>query len=258
MSSTWGGYVKQYQILVHPEKLIRYELSLEDVSEALEKSNLNSAGGFLLMGAKELLIRGMGRISTLDDIENVVIETRADGRPILVKDIATVQIGSLPKIRRGAGSLNGEEAVLGKITKQPGVNTLMLSDKILESFVELEKSLPEGVHIQPEYVQADLIRRSVDTVKEALRDGAILVIIILIVFLFNIRTSLITLTAIPLSLILTVIVLIWQGFTINIMTLAGLAIAVASTVTCVSQPDALQYGLKIHCVRVDDLLQAAQ
>ena len=225
-----GGYVKQYQILVHPEKLIRYELSLEDVSEALEKSNLNSAGGFLMMGAKELLIRGMGRISTLDDIENVVIETRADGRPILVKDIATVQIGSLPKIRRGAGSLNGEEAVLGKITKQPGVNTLMLSDKILESFVELEKSLPEGVRIQPEYVQADLIRRSVDTVKEALRDGAILVIIILIVFLFNIRTSLITLTAIPLSLILTVIVLIWQGFTINIMTLAGLAIAVGMVV----------------------------
>ncbi len=225
-----GGYVKQYQVLVSPEKLISYHLTLEEVSQALDKSNLNSAGGFLLTGAKELMIRGLGRINSLEDIENVVLETRAEGTPILVKDVATVQIGSLPKIRRGAGSRNGQEAVLGKITKQPGVNTLKLSDKILESFKALEKSLPEGVHIQPEYVQADLIRRSMDTVRDALRDGAIWVVIVVIVFLFNIRTSLITLTAIPLSLIIAVMALLWQGFTINIMTLAGLAISVGMVV----------------------------
>ncbi|MBI1924184.1 efflux RND transporter permease subunit [Candidatus Poribacteria bacterium] len=225
-----GGYVKQYQVLVSPEKLISYHLTLEEVSEALDKSNLNSAGGFLLTGAKELMIRGLGRINSLEDIENVVLETRAEGTPILVKDVATVQIGSLPKIRRGAGSRNGQEAVLGKITKQPGVNTLKLSDKILESFKALEKSLPEGVHIQPEYVQADLIRRSMDTVRDALRDGAIWVVIVVIVFLFNIRTSLITLTAIPLSLIIAVMALLWRGFTINIMTLAGLAISVGMVV----------------------------
>ena len=225
-----GGYVKQFQVFVNPERLVSYGISLEDVAHALSKSNDNAAGGFLIKGARELMIRGLGRISSVADIENVVIDVREHNTPVLVKDVATVKIGSLPEIRRGAGSRNGEETVLGKVVKQPGTNTLALSDKVTSELESLEKSLPEGVKIEVEYAQADLIRRAVDTVKDALRDGAILVVIVLIIFLFNIRTALITLTAIPLSLIIAVIVLLWQGGTLNIMTLAGLAIAVGMVV----------------------------
>ena len=177
-----------------------------------------------------MMIRGLGRIETVADIENVVIETRQHGRPILVKDLAQVQIGSIPEIRRGAGSRNGTETVLGKVVKQPGVNTLQLSDRVSSALKSLTTSLPDGVQIKLEYIQADLIRRAVDTVKVALRDGAILVVVVLALFLFNFRTAFITLTAIPLSLVMAVIVLIWQGFTINVMTLAGLAIAVGMVV----------------------------
>ncbi len=225
-----GGYVKQFQVFVNPERLVSYGISLEDVAHALEKSNDNAAGGFLIKNARELMIRGLGRISSVADIENVVIDVREHNTPVLVKDIATVKIGSLPEIRRGAGSRNGEETVLGKVVKQPGINTLVLSDKVASELESLEKSLPEDVKVEVEYAQANLIRRAVDTVKEALRDGAILVVVVLIIFLFNIRTALITLTAIPLSLIIAIIVLLSQAGTLNIMTLAGLAIAVGMVV----------------------------
>ena len=225
-----GGYVKQYQVFVDPEQLMNYHLSLEDVAVALEKSNENSAGGFLIKDTRELMIRGLGRISTVSDIENVVIDVRGHSTPILVKDVATVKIGELPEIRRGAGSHNGKETVLGKVVKQPGVNTMNLNDKVVSVLKSLEKTLPEGIKIKIEYAQADLIRRAVDTVKDALRDGAIFVVVILVIFLFNIRTALITLTAIPLSLIMALIVLLSQGGSLNIMTLAGLAIAVGMVV----------------------------
>ncbi len=225
-----GGYVKQFQVFVNPDQLISYQLSLEDVAEALTKSNDNSAGGFLIKDSRELMIRGLGRIATVSDIESVLIAVRDHSHPIFVRDVATVKIGSLPEIRRGAGSHNGEETVLGKIIKQPGINTMSLSDKITSVLKSLEQSMPEGVKIKVEYAQADLIRRAVDTVKDALRDGAILVVVILAIFLFNIRTALITLTAIPLSLIIAVIALLSQGGTLNIMTLAGLAIAVGMVV----------------------------
>ena len=236
-----GGYVKQFQVFVNPERLISYGLSLEDISEALTKSNENSAGGFLIKDARELMIRGLGRISTVSDIENVIVDIREHHTPILVKDVATVKIGSLPEIRRGAGSHNGKETVLGKIVKQPGINTMDLSDRITAMLKSLEQSMPEGVKIKVEYAQADLIRRAVETVKDALRDGAILVVIVLAIFLFNIRTALITLTAIPLSLIIAVIALLSQGGTINIMTLAGLAIAVGMVVD-----DAIVYVENIY------------
>ena len=225
-----GGYVKQFQVFVNPDRLISYHLSLEDIATALEKSNENSAGGFLIKESRELMIRGLGRISTVSDIENVVVDVRGQGTPILIKDVATVKIGSLPAIRRGAGSYNGKETVLGKVIKQPGINTITLSDKVTSVLKSLEQSMPEGVKIKVEYAQAELIRRAVDTVKDALRDGAILVVVILGIFLFNIHTALITLTAIPLSLIIAVIVLLSQGGTLNIMTLAGLAIAVGMVV----------------------------
>ena len=224
-----GGFVKQYQVMVHPDRLLTYDLSLLDIREALEKDNLNAPGGFFLNGREEFLIRGLGRVETVNDIENIVIDTRENGIPILIKDVAEVRIHG-PIARRGAGSLNGSEAVLGKVSKQPNTNTFKITETILNVFEELEQSLPEGVKIKPEYVQASLIERSVRTVKDALFEGAILVTIILVIFLFNIRTSLVSLTAIPLSLILAVIVLYWNGLTLNTMTLAGLAISIGMVV----------------------------
>jgi CzcA family heavy metal efflux pump len=224
-----GGFVKQYQVMVRPDRLLTYDLSLSDVRDALEKDNLNTPGGFFLNRREEFLIRGLGRVRTVADIEKIVIDTREDGVPVLIKDVAKVRIAG-PVARRGAGSLDGVETVLGKVTKQPNTNTFKINEKILNVFDELELSLPEGVEIKPEYVQASLIERSVETVKGALWEGAILVTIILVVFLFNIRTSLVSLTAIPLSLVLAVIVLYWQGLTLNTMTLAGLAIAIGMVV----------------------------
>ncbi|MCH8124348.1 efflux RND transporter permease subunit [candidate division KSB1 bacterium] len=224
-----GGFVKQYQVLVHPGRLLAYDLSLSDVREALEKDNLNTPGGFFLNRREEFLIRGLGRVRTVTDIENIVIDTRDNGVPILIKDVADVRIHG-PIARRGSGSLNGVETVLGKVIKQPNTNTFKLTKKIKDVFEELELSLPEGVKIKSEYVQADLIERAVNTVKDALMEGAVLVTLILVIFLFNIRTSIVSLTAIPLSLILAVIVLYWQGLTLNTMTLAGLAIAIGMVV----------------------------
>jgi CzcA family heavy metal efflux pump len=224
-----GGLPRQYQVQVSPDKLLGYGLNLMDVREALEKGNMNASGGFLLTPTQEYLIRGFGRVQEVGDIENAVITTKEDGIPVLIKDVATVKMVG-PAIRRGAGTLNGQETVLGKITKQPDTNTLTLTKKILEVFKELEKSLPAGIVIKPEYLQSDLIERALATVKEALLEGGILVVGIIVIFLFNLRTSLISLTAIPLSFVLTLMILYWYGLSLNNMTLAGLAIAVGMVV----------------------------
>ncbi|MFZ5862318.1 MAG: efflux RND transporter permease subunit [Nitrospirota bacterium] len=223
-----GGFVKEYQVVVHPVHLTHYGLSLSDVFEALEQSNLNAAGGFSQERQQEYLIRGLGRIQTLADIENVVITTR-DSVPIYVKDVAEVRVAG-PAVRRGAGSLNGNEAVLGRIVKQPGTNTLELTAKVFGIFDELETTLPDGVRIATEYVQAEVIERAIRTVRESFLEGAVLVVVILFVFLWNLRASLITLTAIPLSLILGVLFIAVQGMTLNVMTLAALTIAIGLVV----------------------------
>lgn len=224
-----GGFVKQYQVVIHPMHLIHFGISLKEIFDALEHSNLNAAGGFSEDFHQEYLIRGLGRIQNVEDIENVVIKTRANGVPIYVKDVAQVRISG-PVVRRGAGSLDGEESVLGRIVKQPGTNTLELTEKITGIFDELKGALPEGVKIKTEYVQADVIRRAIQTVKQSFLEGGVLVVVILLLFLWNLRTSFITLTAIPISLILAIVFVAWQGMTLNVMTLAALAIAIGLVV----------------------------
>ncbi len=225
-----GGLVKQYQVLVRPSALLNHNISLEDVTEALKRSNVNSAGGFYLDGSQEALIRGLGRLENLDDLRQVVVKVRGGGTPLLLQDVAEVRIGGQPKRRRGAGTLNGREAALGKVSKQPGANTLQLTDKIMQAFTDLRTALPKGISLKTEYVQADFIDRAVGTVRKAFVEGAILVVAVLGLFLYNLRTALITLLAIPLSLIITVLVNRWLGLGINIFTIAGLAVAVGMVV----------------------------
>jgi CzcA family heavy metal efflux pump len=224
-----GGFVKEYHVLVHPSHLVHYGVTLREVLESLSQGNVNAAGGFLEEAHQEYLVRGIGRIRDQEDIGNIVIKTMENGVPVYVKDVAEVKIEG-PIIRRGAGGLNGEEVVLGRIIKQPGTNTLDLTAKIQKIFSELKPSLPDGVVIKTEYLQAEVIGRAVETVRRALYEGGLLVVGIITLFLYNIRSSLIVLTAIPISLILTVMILYWNGLTLNIMTLAGLALAIGLVV----------------------------
>lgn len=223
-----GGEVRQYQILVHPERLLAYRVGLDEVLAAAAESNRNVSGGIYRSGGREVLIRGLGRARDLGEIGLTVVAVR-NGVPILVDDLAEVRIG--PKVRFGTASVNAEPAVVLSIQKQPGANTLDLTETIDAELDRIEAALPDGVSFEREiFRQADFISLAVDNVLTALRDGAILVIAILFLFLWNFRTTAISVLAIPLSLGVAVIVLRALGGTINTMTLGGMAIAIGALV----------------------------
>ncbi len=219
-----GGGVKQYQIKVNPERLKEYNITLNQVMDAAAKSNENFSGGFFNQYSQEYTIRGMGRAYTVEDLEQSVILQR-NHIPITIGDVARVEIDTAQKI--GDASVNAEPAVILSIQKQPDANTLELTRLIDETMADMQQSLPEGFTINTHlFRQADFIERAIDNVVKALRDGAFLVIVILFLFLANYRTTLITLTAIPLSLIFSIFVLELFDITINTMTLGGMAIAI--------------------------------
>ncbi len=223
-----GGEVKQYQIFVSSEKLQKRGISLEDLKRALSEISENTTGGFIDVSEKEYLIRPLGRIASLEDIENSLVGLHF-GQPVFVKDIAQVRIGA--RTKRGEGSINGKHSVILTIQKQPGASTVDLTKSIERELIEIEKTLPEGIKLEKDlFKQAHFIEASVSNVEEALRDGVIMVAIILFLFLLNFRTTAITLVAIPLSLLITAIVFHVMGFGINTMTLGGLAIAIGELV----------------------------
>lgn len=219
-----GGGKKQYQVQVDPEKIEAFNITLPEVLEAVDESNKNFSGGFFRQYSQEYTIRGIGRAYSVEDIEHSVI-TERNNHPILVGDVASVEITAADKI--GMASVNAEPSVIISIQKQPGANTLELTEQIDEVLAEIEQSLPEGFVINTHlFRQADFIDLAIKNVIEALRDGAFLVVIILFLFLANFRTTIISLTAIPLSLIASVFVLKFFDITINTMTLGGMAIAI--------------------------------
>ena len=223
-----GGQVKQYQILVSSDKMRRKNIALEDLKHALSEISENTTGGFIDIGDKEFLIRPLGRVSSLEEIENSLVGMTL-GMPVLVKDVAEVKIG--PALKRGEGSINAKHAVVMTVQKQPGVSTIDLTKKIDKVLAELQKTLPEGVQIESDlFKQSRFIEASIKNVEEALRDGAIMVAIILFLFLLNVRTTAITLITIPLSLVITAIVFKLMGLSLNTMTLGGLAVAIGELV----------------------------
>ena len=223
-----GGEVKQYQVLVDPVKLSDYSISLAEVTAAMKACNINTAGGYLETAGQEFLIRNVGRTNSIDDIAKSVIAYR-EGVPILLKQIGRVREG--PAIKRGDGSIDAAPAVILAVEKQPLANTVELTALIDDALDDIQKSLPADVKIDSElFKQSNFITSAVDNVVEALRDGAILVAVILFLFLLNFRTTLITLTAIPLSLIITALVFKFFDLSINTMTLGGLAIAIGELV----------------------------
>src|SRR5215475_6452865 len=223
-----GGDTKQYQVLVDPTKLRDYNLSLSEVMKAVGDANANSSGGFLEGPTEEYMIRARGRVNSLDDLANSVIAVK-NGVSVLVKNIATIRFG--PALKRGDGSFNTQSDVVATIQKQPNANTLEVTQEIDEALASLKSTLPDEVTIDTKaFQQAAFIQRAIGNVKEALAEGGILVAVILFLFLWNFRTTLISLTAIPLSLITAVIAMTYFGITINTMTLGGLAIAIGELV----------------------------
>ena len=223
-----GGEKMQYQVLISSEKLRQYNLSIDDIDNALQLTNQNTTGGFVDNKGSETLIRNIGRANTLEDLANTVVTNR-NAAPILLKQVAEVKFGG--PIKRGDGSFNGKPAVILSIEKQPGSSTLTVTDDVLKAIDEIKSSLPVNIHINTDvFQQKDFIVNSITNVEHALRDGFILVIIILFLFLLNFRTTIITLTAIPLSLIITAIVFKLFDISINTLTLGGLAIAIGELV----------------------------
>lgn len=223
-----GGGVRQFQILISAEKLQRLQLTMDEVEHNLSDVSQNTTGGFIDLDGQEFLIRNIGAVKEKDEILNSVVGMHL-GRPVLVKEIADVIEG--PQTKRGDGSINGKPGVILSIQKQPGANTLELTEKVDEALKQFQASLPAGVELQPNlFKQSLFIENAISNVKVALRDGVILVLIVLFMFLMNFRTTAITMTAIPLSFVLTAIVFKFFGLSVNTMTLGGLAIAIGELV----------------------------
>ena len=223
-----GGQTRQYQVIASPERLAAHGVTLARLRDAVAEADRNASAGFVSENNQEFLIRGLGRARGIGDLEQAVVVTR-DEVPVLVRDVARVVIGPAP--RRGTGAYRRHAAVVLGIQKQPGVNTLALTERLDKVIENLQASLPEGMRIETDaFRQANFITVSIDNLTAALRDGAILVVAIMFLFLFSARATGIALLAIPLSLLVAVLVIRWLGGSINTMTLGGMAIALGALV----------------------------
>jgi CzcA family heavy metal efflux pump len=223
-----GGDYKQYQVFAHPEKLKYYDVSLSELVEKVKEANVNAPGGFFNQHGNQYIIKGSGRAYAVEELQEAVVK-HVSGQTIKIKDVATVQIGAADKI--GDGSLNASPAVILTISKQPDVNTLDLTQRLDEAIAELGQTLPESVEIKSRiFRQSDFIDASISNLNQTLLEGAFFVVIVLFIFLMNWRTTLISLLAIPISLLVSIIVLKLLGYTINTMSLGGMAIAIGALV----------------------------
>ncbi|ESU25062.1 CzcA family heavy metal efflux pump [Flavobacterium enshiense DK69] len=223
-----GGEYKQYQILASPQKMNYYNVSLNELLKASKEANGNSSGGFMNEYGNEYIVKGIGRTSEINELGKSVIKT-VNGNTIKIEDVAEIKIGSSLKI--GDGSLKGKPAVIMTVMKQPATNTLELTDHIDDAITDIQKNLPKDVHINTKiFRQADFINASISNIQKTLLEGTAFVIIILFLFLMNWRATFISLLAIPISLIVAILTLKWFGFTINTMSLGGMAIAIGDLV----------------------------
>lgn len=234
---TMGGGRKQFQVLMDLAAQRRYGVTFAQVRDALSRCNENATGGYLdQQGPNELLVRALGRVQSVQDLEKVPVSVR-DGRPVTLAQVA--RIVEAPQTKRGDAAayvrhadnkFSGGPAVLLTISKQPGADTRAIHAAVLTAVEDMKASLGEDIRVTPLYAQRDFIDRALHNVLDALRDGCILVLIILFLFLMNFRTTFISLTAIPLSLAITALVFRWLGLSINTMTLGGLAVAIGELV----------------------------
>lgn len=235
-----GGERRQFQVQVNPEELLKYDLTIADVEDALRLSNRNVTGGYLTeQGADQFLVRSLGRIRTVDDLKNLVIDPQTDPPVLLEKVASVVEAPSVPVgssstfTREKDGTVRGGESVVMTIEKQPDQDTRRLTEQILAEVGQIQESLRSefpGLRIECSYQQRTFIDLAIDNVKEALYFGAFLIVVVLALFLMNLRATFITLLAMPISIIVTCLIFAWFGLSINTMTLGGLAVAIGELV----------------------------
>ena len=223
----FGGDVRQYQVLVAPEKLQAFNVSLQDVSDAVAAANVNAPGGYLITPDREKLIRGIGRIEDIEALKQSVIIAR-NGIPVRITDVAEVKIGA--GVKRGDASVNAQKAVVAIVNKQPQADTPTVTRAVEAAMAEVKAGLPEAIQVATTFRQETYIDASIENVREALVEGSIIVALILIPFLMNWRNLAVCLAALPLSLLIGVLALNWMGQGLNTMTLGGLAVAIGSAV----------------------------
>lgn len=224
-----GGEVRQYRVMPDPKLLQLHGVTLDELQQALHGFGQNSVGGFVEAQGQEWLVRGLGRTLAIDDLQQLVVKLDNHGQSVLLSMVAQVQVTA--GVKRGDASYQGKPAVVVSVQKQPDGDSIVLTERVEQAIAELSQTLPVGVE-KPGFLfrQADFISQSIDNVEQALRDGAVLVAIVLLLFLANGRTTLISLTAIPLSLLATLLLFRYFDLSINTMTLGGLAIALGELV----------------------------
>jgi cobalt-zinc-cadmium resistance protein CzcA len=242
--NSFGGYFKQYQVIVSPEKLLKYGISVDDVYSAIGNNNENVGGNLLERGADQFIVRGVGLIKDVHDIENIVLKS-AGGTPTSIRDVAQVKVGEA--VRMGAAMKNGKDECVGGIVMMlRGENSRDVVRRVAEKVKEINENnmLPEGIRIVPYYDRSDIVRESVGTVNKALIEGSLLVLIVLYLLLNSIRGSIVVLIALPLSLLATFIVMKLTGISANLMSLGGLAISIGMIIdTAIIQVENVQRHL---------------
>ena len=223
-----GGWEKQFQVTVDANALLRYDVTIQDIIEKVEANNLNVGAQFIEKNAEEFIVRSVGLVKNMEDIENIVIKTK-DGTPIYLKQLADVKIGGA--VRRGVQTRDGiTEVVAGMVVKLYGTNSSTVIGKVEQKLAEINKMLPEGIRIVPYYQQKSLVEAAVNTVTDALLQGIILVALILIIFMGSIRPSLVVALSIPFSILFAFIGMRYLGLSVNLMSFGGLAIAIGMMV----------------------------
>ena len=223
-----GPGPKQYQVLLSSEKLLRYNVTVHDVREAVRQANRNVPGGFLVVPGEEYVVTGAGRITSLDELKKTVVAAR-EGIPITLDRVATAQFG--PEFPRGDAGYMGKPAVIGTISKLFGADTLTVTYEVEQALDDIRRTLPPGIEVHTQvFRQANFIESSITNLRRALIEGAVVVTIVVVFFLFNVRASFITLTAMSLSLLMGIVTLRVFGVGINAMTLGGLAVAIGAVV----------------------------
>lgn len=224
-----GGYVKQYQVEVDPNKLLAYNVPLSKVRTALQRSNSDVGGRLIEMGETEFMVRGLGYIQSIEDVENTPVGVDENGTPILIRNIAHVHLG--PELRRGLIDWNGEgETVGGIVVMRYGENALKTIDAVKEKLEELKKGLPEGVTIQTAYDRSSLIKRAIANLKDKLLEESIIVALVIMLFLLHVRSAFVIIVTLPLGILIAFLVMYVQGLNANIMSLSGIAIAIGAMV----------------------------
>jgi Cu(I)/Ag(I) efflux system membrane protein CusA/SilA len=224
-----GGFVKQYQVEVDPNKLLMYKIPLQKVKMAIKTSNNDVGGKLIEMAETEFMVRGLGYIKSIQDLENIPLGVDGHGTPILLKSVANIHLG--PELRRGLAELNGEgEVVGGVIVMRFGENALKIIHAVEKKLEELKKGLPEGVEIVPVYNRASLIERAIENLQEKLVEESIVVAIVSIIFLLHFRSAFVAIFTLPVGILISFIIMYYQGINANIMSLGGIAIAIGAMV----------------------------